>query len=132
MHKLLLTATLFALLGSISCRKEHNVDALENTTWHLKKLVDGHADKSVPSSIKITATFKDGQLTGRGGCNEYWANYTITGGQLSITLTGATEVGCHHDWEERYFAALSGSQSWGLDGNTLSVQCADAMLLFKK
>ena len=132
MYNLLFTVVLLAFLCGVSCRKQHDVNALENTTWHLKKLVDGNDNESVPKSIEITATFTEGQLTGSGGCNDYWADYTATDDQMSVTLRAATKIGCPTDWEARYFAALRGSQSWELSGSTLTIQCADALLLFKK
>ena len=131
MHKLLLTTALLALFCGIACSKEKDPKKLENTYWQLKKLVDGNPAESVPYEVVITVRLAAGKLTGSGGCNDYGADYIVTGDHLSVAVIWATKRGCAAGkWETRYFEALQASESWKISGNTLTVQTADGSLVF--
>lgn len=133
MHKLLLTTLLLALCCAYSCREEQDDNELEDEEWRLITIAEGAVPATVPANVVITATFEAGQLTGNGACNDYQASYTATDPQLSIAIITATKLSCPDlDWEKRYFELLPTSQSWKIDGDILTVQCAEASLVFEE
>lgn len=134
MHHRLLIIALFAVLCGFGCQKEQTASSLEDTTWRLTKIIEGDATQAIPADVEITAAFKTGQLTGNGGCNDYQSAYTATDDQLSITMFFTTLAGCAqlNRAEERYFKILKAAQSWELSRKTLTVQAADASLVFKR
>jgi heat shock protein HslJ len=78
--------------------------------WILKS---GVGTQLLPNT-KITAEFKDGKLSGNGGCNKYGASYTVepldqTSGKIQIGNIGSTEMLCVEGISEQegsYFQAL--------------------------
>ncbi|MFA5582513.1 MAG: META domain-containing protein [Paracoccaceae bacterium] len=64
----------------------------------------------MPGDAGATITFaRDGQISGRGGCNAYGANYTLTGEGISFGLGMATQMACDAPrmrHEGAFFAAL--------------------------
>ena len=78
--------------------------------WILKS---GVGTQLLPNT-KITAEFKDGKLNGSGGCNQYFASYTVepldqTSGKIQIGEIASTQVFCGEEinaQESSYFQAL--------------------------
>nr|MBP8292015.1 META domain-containing protein [Caldilineaceae bacterium] len=69
-----------------------------------------------------TVTFQNGQVTGNGGCNGFFASYTIDGAALTVTLGGLTSMACEDALmaqEQAILAAL---------GKTASYEVADAQV----
>lgn len=129
MYKLLSTLALVILLCGIACKKDNN-ESLEDTTWRLKELV-GNLPATVPTDVVITATFKDGALTGSGSRNTYSSTYTTTGDQISVMAFFSTLIATN-TWETRYFKALKGSETRKISGKTLTIEGTGESLVFKK
>jgi heat shock protein HslJ len=73
-------------------------------------------------SVRPTATFRDGMVTGSGGCNRYSAGYESDGDKLTIGKVAATRLACQPpaDGVERaYFAALERVTRQRVDGGEL-------------
>jgi len=64
---------------------------LEDALWALATL---HGT-DVISDSEITAEFKDGQITGSAGCNEYFAPYERTEENISFGDAGSTRMMCN-------------------------------------
>ncbi|MCB0038386.1 MAG: META domain-containing protein, partial [Caldilinea sp.] len=67
-------------------------------------------------------TFQNGQITGNGGCNGFFAGYTLDGNALGITLGGRTAMACEDAimaQEDAILAAL---------GQVASYEVADGQL----
>ena len=59
--------------------------------------------------MTITAEFAEGRVTGRAGCNRYFADYQFTDGTLKIGPVGATKMMCPDevmDWETEFLTSL--------------------------
>lgn len=102
---------------------------VEGPTW---KLV--YMNGEIPEGLDISATFKDGKLTGKGACNQYFADYEIDKGALKVGPVGATKMMCpqHATLESQYFGALPKAQTFSVKGETLSITTEEAELQFVK
>lgn len=103
---------------------------LQGQLWNLESMVNssGVIAPLVPGS-QITAEFKDGQLSGRSGCNNYFASYQVNGNVLQISGAGGTEMFCSEpegvmDQETAYLKTLGMAASYQISGGKL--QIADA------
>jgi heat shock protein HslJ len=84
--------------------------------WQLKSI----GGKPVLSDKKITISFKDGQISGRGFCNYYFASYETKGkiggvGDLQVGLIGTTRMACKESLMKQdveYFNALKETNSY--------------------
>ena len=66
-------------------------DLLTGRTW----VVNNLAGEAVPEDIEITLAFDAaGNVAGLGGCNNWFAGYTLTGEGLAFTQPGATMMAC--------------------------------------
>lgn len=101
--------------------QESTGSALEGVTWQVAEFVaaDGSATAPVADAI---ITFQNGQITGNGGCNGFFAGYTLDGSALTITLGGRTSMACEDAimaQEDAILAAL---------GQVASYEVADAQI----
>ncbi len=86
--------------------------------WILKS---GVGVQLLPNT-KITAEFKDGKLSGHGGCNQYFAGYKVekldkTSGKIQIGNIGSTKIFCSEEinaQESSYFQALEQVSEYNL------------------
>lgn len=87
---------------------------------------------SLPDDISITATFADGRLSGKGICNQYFADATIKKDSVLIKSIGATKMLCpkHADIEQQYLKYLQAASSFRIEKEQLALQCGDATLYF--
>jgi heat shock protein HslJ len=99
-------------------------DPLEGTSWRLTTL----AGASLIPGTEITATFEEGQVSGRA-CNSYGGKYQVSGDRLTISEVFATEMACVDpqgviEQEQVYLRLLTGAQSFSLTGGRLSILTA--------
>ena len=73
----------------------------------------------------MTGTFgTDGKLTGSGGCNNYTANYTASGSNLTIDPPSSTMMTCTevvNQQESEYLYLLENSSTYNIKGSTLTI-----------
>jgi len=90
---------------------------LLGTNW-LAEDIDG---KGVIDNAQSTfSVAPDGKVTGRGGCNGYFAEAEIEGDRIRIGKAGATLMACAEalmDQERKFFAALEKVATFRIDGN---------------
>jgi putative lipoprotein len=79
----------------------------------------------VPPGIDITLLIEaDMRAGGKGGCNSYFSQATITEDSFVIGEVAATARACpggRMELEQTYFAALKAATSWAMDGDTLTL-----------
>lgn len=110
---------------------------LEGLTWTLLSLKapDGQPQE-VLQDTRITAEFKDGQVTGTAGCNRYFGSYETDGDSLTIGPAGSTMMYCPPEelmlQETAYLASLSNVASYDIADDQLHLNDADGetILLF--
>lgn len=104
--------------------------ALEEVTWTLGGLTspDGQAVVHMAIDENITAVFADGRVSGSAGCNNYFADYTSDGDQLTIGPAGSTRMACEEEVmarESEFLAALENVARYEMIRETLTLFAAD-------
>ena len=112
-------------------------DDFEDTPWVLEQYGEKNTLKSVLAGTKITATFEsaEGQLHGSAGCNQYFGDYEVDNGQLSILSLANTEMACLDpegvmEQERQYLQILHAAESYKLQDDKLIVYSGDSELVF--
>lgn len=127
MKKLLIKSALVLFTtASISCNSSKGAataKTMADTTWKLVRMngkavnAADYSDKGMP-----TATFKDGQLSGYGGCNSYSGTYTLKeDGAIKIGPVMSTKMFCNKgsEGETEYYQALDKVNTAKTEGNSL-------------
>ncbi len=104
-------------------------------TWQLKTI----AAEPVLSKKKITASFKDGQVSGQSFCNSYLATYETKAGvegvgELKVGLIGTTAracLGAAGNQESVYYNALQDASSYTVTNNLLILSGGAATLVYE-
>jgi putative lipoprotein len=82
-------------------------------------------ESPVPPGIDITLLIEaDMRAGGKGGCNSYFSQATVTEDSFIIGEIAATARACpggRMELEQAYFAALKTATSWTMDGETLTL-----------
>jgi heat shock protein HslJ len=70
----------------------------EGRPWRLVGWADAAGRRQrVPPHVEATATFADGVLAGRGGCNRFRGPYTLAGDSLAVGPLAGTLMACDED-----------------------------------
>lgn len=97
---------------------------LEGTEWVLVEL---GWDQPLPDDAGITLVFDDARVSGRGGCNSYFAGATaFSPGDLAFNGMGATRMACAQelmDLERRYLKTLAGTSRFSFLAGRLVLGC---------
>ncbi len=98
---------------------------LEGTNWTLISLLTEERITNVLPNTTITAVFSDGNVTGSSGCNDYSAQYnvsgrdTITFASLRSTLMYCSDPGVMEQ-ETAYISLLQNTTAYTINGDALS------------
>jgi len=102
--------------------------------WNLNGMMVGGGTTPVIPNAQITATFNnDGTLSGFGGCNNYNANYILTGETTSFGKTISigpiisTQKFCADtsNQESTYLANLQKAKAYSIPNNTMIIRTSD-------
>lgn len=115
--------------------KPHVSATLTNATWAATGINNGRqAVQSLAAGTEVTAVFgEDGTLSGKAGCNQYTAQYTVDGNSMTIKTPISTRMFCAEpagvmEQEAAYLAALEKVATYRIDGNRLDLRAADGAL----
>ena len=122
------------IIGLCSCNQTTDaLVSLDGTHWKLQTL---NGSNPVTDSY-ISLYFRNQQISGFSGCNQYGGQYTQEAGKLQISGIQSTLIGCSkeiNDQETVYDAALTKVISYSYNNGKLT--CADAsgkaLLVFQK
>ena len=98
---------------------------LTDTIWVLGGIAQGDAITNTWIDSEITAEFKDGQLSGSGGCNTYSTSYETEGTSLTLGMAVSTMMACdeeHNQREMEFFTALANVAQYEIRRNGLFLQ----------
>jgi heat shock protein HslJ len=87
-----------------------------------------HAVVGVLGESNITVSFKDGQVAGSAGCNNFHGTYATEGSKLQLGPLATTRRACDEPLmtqEREFLAALASAVTWSIDGNVLDMHRAD-------
>jgi heat shock protein HslJ len=106
--------------------------ALERTSWRLASL-PGHAPATLAKLERdVTARFEGGRVTGFAGCNTFTGPYTLKEHRLTVGVLAGTMMACPEpamSLERAFHAALTGTFSYAIKGNRLSLTADSGALL---
>lgn len=103
---------------------------LVGTTWTLSS----YNQQPILIDTEITAEFSAEQVSGSGGCNGYFADYTLTGEQLSVGAIGSTKIACPGGilaQENDYFEVLAQAEAIEIEGDVLTITTPAGDLVFR-
>ena len=110
---------------------------LDDTKWFLRTYGESNNLEAIIEDTEITATFDsaEGEVSGSGGCNTYFARYEVKGGKLSISEMAFTEMACVSpegvmEQEQEFLSLLANAQSFQADDTTLTIICLDGRQLY--
>ena len=63
---------------------------LDGSSWKVMMV----GESTVPEGVEVTMAFAGGEITGKAGCNTYFASYTQKGAELSYGAAGSTKMYC--------------------------------------
>lgn len=105
---------------------ESPVDPFQGKVWRLFELVAAAGGApmhpSVPITLEVDAA--TGQVSGKGGCNRYFAGAKLAGTQFTLAGIGSTQMACPPpamDEEAAYLAALERVTGYAVEGDVLTL-----------
>ena len=132
--KVLILLLVPIVIGLAACGTK--AGALENVTWVLESYGKPGNLKAVLEDTEVTATFdsEKEQVTGSGGCNNYFGGYEVKGNKLSIPgPIGATMMTCGDqidEQERQYLETLHAAESYKIEDGKLRITCDEQLLVF--
>ncbi|MDD1706252.1 MAG: META domain-containing protein [Methanoregulaceae archaeon] len=113
---------------------------LTSHSWRLAFYNDGNELAGTGPLTLITLKFaEDGRISGNAGCNDYFGDYRLEGGLISVGELGATEKYCLTpegvmDMEQTYLLLLKNTTRYSIDQDELTLSYYDVrkLLIFRK
>lgn len=114
-------------------------EELTSHSWKLVSYNDGNELADAGPLTILTLKFgDDGRISGNAGCNDYFGDYRLEGGLISLRALGATEKYCLApegimDLEQIYFLLLKNATRYSIDQDilTLSHYDEEKLLIFR-
>lgn len=111
---------------------------LTGVLWTLVSYLnaDGEMTEALPQT-NVTLEFgPEGRVGGNGGCNTYFAGYTVDGDSLTFGQAGSTMMACEEAimaQEAAYLAALQSTATFTVEGDALRLADAggETVLVFQ-
>ena len=97
-------------------------EPLEGTVWQLDSFITGETARSTLEGTTSTAVFEAGKLSGMAGCNQFSADYSLTGEMLEVGEVVMTEMACDAAimaQEQEFVNALQAASRLAIVGNEL-------------
>lgn len=113
-----------------------NDAALSASRWELTRWTGHtvpHGDNGEPVILSFTLEHGQGRVSGRAGCNQFSAPYSVRGpGQLTIDQAVATRMACPEpamQFEADFLDKLQAVNHYKIDGQQMEMQTADGQTL---
>ncbi|MDN6179745.1 MAG: META domain-containing protein [Halomonas subglaciescola] len=103
--------------------------ALANTYWKLTELANGQVETVDNQREAHFVLHTDNQrVAGATGCNQLMGSYALDDQQIAFQQLGTTMMACQDgaDTERAFLTALNQTDTWEIDGNTLTLSNDDA------
>lgn len=120
-------------------KKATTTNQLAANRWHLDEIVYDGSDFSLTPPSGVTIIFSDttDQISGRGGCNNFFGTYTRTGEQnIKLIVAGSTMMMCGEsemEFEHSYFQLLGAVDTYTVTDRELKLNItADGTTLIYK
>lgn len=108
--------------------------SLAGTSWQLVSLGDPAAPQPALPDTRPTLMFDEQMISGSTGCNEYSANYNVSGSSLTFEPIVQTERACLDpgvmEQERLYTTFLGAAETFTREGDTLTLTGSVGVLVF--
>ncbi len=138
-HRLLTVALAGGMLVLLGACASTNGPELTNTTWVLNTGEEPTENISLAGFSNATITFGPaaGEVTGNYGINKYVGGYEVDGDSIRFSDLRWTTMACMAaggtmNTEQAYMFALEKAHTYGVDKNTLTIECGDETLEFTR
>ena len=101
---------------------------LVGTTWILDSLVTGETVSSTVAELVTLRFSGEGRLTASTGCRDVTGSYTVSEGQMQVTLDPYDTIGCAAelgDQDAHVLGVLSSGFGVSVDGDRLTLTAGD-------
>lgn len=126
---LLVWNTLFVIAGIILAACSGTAPVSLAGEWKLISYGSASAPTPADPNTETSLTLgTDGALNGNLGCNTFNGNYEVDGSNVTFSPIASTLMACTDpimQQESTVFNVLTGTTTFKLDGNTLTVTSAD-------
>lgn len=106
------------------------------SSWMLTSFGPASSPSPAGADSQAGITFnEDGSVTGNSGCNGFGGRYTVEGDQITFSEIVSTLILCDEplmEQEETVQQVLTGTASYQIDGNTLTLTNNDMVLVFTR
>lgn len=110
---------------------------IENREWVLESYGEPSGLSVTLTGTEVTLTFDNSRDEARGsaGCNSYFGQYKIGGGELSIGQLVQTEMYCMDpqgvmEQEQEYLSTLQTAEGFQIIERKLQIDCAKKIMIF--
>jgi heat shock protein HslJ len=106
-----------------------------NGEW---QLIEGSVDGqtlTLPPDVPVTLVVEGSGVSGRSGCNQYFGEFTLVDGRVTLGGLGGTEMACEEPimaLEAAYLGGLAKIDSARMDGETLVLTGPAVELRFER
>jgi heat shock protein HslJ len=93
-------------------------------SWRLANMTEPPFPTPMLVTTEMTADFAGGKISGTGGCNRYFGNYSTKGSQIKIGALGSTFKACEQsvmEQESRFLKAMQQAVRYETDSNGLQI-----------
>ena len=100
-----------------------------NKTWYLESMTLAGKSEHIFSA---TLVVEDQKITGKGGCNNFFGKYELSGDKITLSKIGATRMYCQDasKFETKYLRALESVTRYVKKENRLILSWAGGELIF--
>lgn len=112
------TTTFPSQILLMSSTQSSNSTTLNNSSWRLDYWEDNNSTVELLPQIELSLNFKDDQVFGFGGCNNFGGSFKQVENQLSFGTLQASQKGCEPsimEQEAQFFSALESVNHMNLD-----------------
>ena len=103
--------------------------------WQLVAGTVGGSAFTLPPDAPITLVVEGSEVSGRSACNQYFGEFTIVDGAVTLGGLGGTEMACEEpimSLEAAYLSGLAKVESARMDGETLVLTGEGVELRFER
>jgi len=101
--------TLVEVLEKKDVTEDIAMEDLADKEWKLEYLKSNNTQFGIEAKVPTLKFTMDGKVSGNGGCNNFFGNFTLDGRTILIGDIGATKMMCEDtmELEDAYFTVLS-------------------------
>jgi heat shock protein HslJ len=124
-----ITVIMLCLAGCSSVKDTPGSKSPEGT-WILKSMKGNPVALSSMKDVTLVFAAAESKISGFGGCNSYFGNYTTDNGALNISGLGSTKMACDDMGSESdYFSLLQKADKYTITQNVLSLYSSGSVIL---